>query len=102
MAILPLRNGYRLTGTKIIHATLVIGESILYGEDAVPEKYQAPRGFQLTIGLHDPAEVERVFKALSEKGKVLMPPQKTFWSLCFGMLEDRFGISWEVNCQQPS
>jgi len=87
---------------KIIHATLVIGESILYGEDAVPEKYQAAQGFQLTIGLHDPAEVERVFKALSENGKVMMPPQKTFWSLSFGVLVDQFGISWEVNCQQPS
>jgi PhnB protein len=85
---------------KILHATLAIGPSILYAADAPPEKYLAPSGFQLTIGAADAAEAERIFGELSVGGTVQMPLQKTFWSIRFGVLVDRFGIPWEVNCQQ--
>jgi PhnB protein len=85
---------------KIMHATLAVGQSILYAEDALPGQQQSAKGFQLTIGVDTEAEAERVFRALSEGGAVRMPLQKTFWSIRFGVLVDRFGISWEVNCQQ--
>jgi len=60
-----------------------------------------PRGFHLTIGIQDPAEAERIFRALSENGSVQMPLQKNFWSVLFGVLVDRYGISREINCEQP-
>ena len=85
---------------KIVHATLIAGDSILYGADALPEQYQPPRGFHLLLGIQDPAEAERVFQALSEGGTVQMPLQKTFWAVRFGMLVDRFGVSWEINCEK--
>jgi PhnB protein len=47
-----------------------------------------------------PEEAERIFGALAEKGTVQMPIQKTFWSVRFGMLVDRFGTPWMVNCDQ--
>src|SRR5438445_6720 len=47
------------------------------------------------------AEAERIFKALSENGTVTMPLQQTFWAVRFGMLVDRFGIPWMVNCEGP-
>ena len=50
----------------------------------------------------DPAEAERVFQALSEKGTVTMPIQETFWALKFGMLVDRFGTPWMINCGKPA
>jgi PhnB protein len=45
------------------------------------------------------ADGERVFNALGEGGKVGMPFQKTFWAAGFGMLTDRFGIPWMINCE---
>jgi PhnB protein len=87
---------------KIIHATLIVGDSTLGGGDAPPDRYEEPRGFSVTINLNDPAEAERIFGALSESGTVTMPLQQTFWATRFGMLVDRFGIPWMVNCGQAA
>jgi len=86
---------------KIIHARLAVGDQILMGSDATPERHQKPAGFSVALGVSDPAEAKRVFHALSEGGKVEMPVQETFWALRFGMLVDRFDIPWMVNCEKP-
>ncbi len=85
---------------KIIHATLIIGETALLGADAPPDRYETPRGFSVTIQINDPAEADRIFHALAENGTVQMPIQQTFWAALFGMCVDRFGIPWMVNCGQ--
>ncbi len=85
---------------KILHATLNVGNNVVYGADVPTEQYQPPKGFHLTVGLDDPSEAERIFQALSEGGTVQMPLQKTFWAVRFGVLTDRFGVSWEINCEQ--
>jgi PhnB protein len=85
---------------KIIHARLVVGDEVLMGSDAPPDRYETSKGFSVTVGVDDPAKAERIFNALAEKGTVRMPFQKTFWALGFGMLVDRFGIPWMVNCEQ--
>ncbi len=86
--------------SKIVHATLTVGDSVLMGTDVLPEHYEKPKGFQVLLGIADPSEAERVFVALSENGTVQMPLQPTFWAIRFGVLIDRFGISWEINCEQ--
>jgi PhnB protein len=48
----------------------------------------------------DPGEADRIFNALSENGTVHMPIGETFWAIRFGMLVDRFGIPWMVNCEK--
>jgi PhnB protein len=83
---------------KILHATLAIGQSILHAADSAPGQYQPPKGFHMIIGVPDAAEAERIFRELSEGGTVQMPLQKTFWATLFGVLVDRFGIAWKVNC----
>jgi PhnB protein len=85
---------------KIIHATLVVGETALLGADAPPDRYEKPGGFSVTIQIDDPAEADRIFHSLAENGIVQMPIQKTFWAALFGMCIDRFGIPWMVNCGQ--
>jgi PhnB protein len=87
---------------KIIHARLTVGDQVLMGSDAVPDRFRTPQGFAVSIGLSDPKEAERIFKALSEKGDVHMPIQETFWAHRFGMVTDRFGTPWMVNCEKPS
>lgn len=85
---------------KISHATFAVGGSVFSGSDALPGHYHKPRGFSLQLNLSDAAEAERIFNALAGSGAVQVPLQETFWALRFGVLEDRFGISWLVNCEK--
>ena len=87
---------------KIIHATLHVGGAVLMGSDAPPPRYEKPQGIAVSLRVSDPADADRMFNALAENGTVQMPIQKTFWSVRFGMLVDRFGIPWMVNCDQPA
>jgi PhnB protein len=84
---------------KVIHVRLSVGDSILMGSDAPAQHYQPPQGFSVSLSAKDVAEAERMYKALSEGGKITMPLQKTFWSASFAMFTDRFGIPWMVNCE---
>jgi PhnB protein len=82
------------------NATLKVGETLLMGSDAPPEHYQKPQGLYVSLSVATPADADRIFNALAEKGTVQMPVQETFWSPRFGMLIDRFAIPWMVNCDQ--
>ena len=86
---------------KIAHARLMIGDQVLMGSDPPAEHYEAPKGYFVTVNVEQPTEAERIFHALAEQGRVTMPLQKTFWAAAFGMLVDRFGISWMINCEAP-
>jgi PhnB protein len=88
--------------TKIMHARMAVGDSLLMGSDAPPDRYQQTHGICIAVQLKDPAEADRIFSELSENGSVQMPIQQTFWALRFGMLQDRFGIPWMINCEQPA
>jgi PhnB protein len=85
----------------IIHARLDLGDVKLMGSDAMGGCYAAPAGFHVTLGTEQPAEADRLFTALAEGGNITMPIQETFWALRFGMLVDRFGTPWMVNCERP-
>ena len=87
---------------KIMHARLVVGDKVLMGSDAPPDRFQKPQGFSVSLHFKDTAEAERVFNALADNGVVQMPIQETFWAARFGMLIDRFGIPWMVNCDRPT
>jgi PhnB protein len=87
---------------KIMHARMTVGGTVLMGSDAPPDHYREPQGFSLSIGTKDPAEAERMFNELAAGGKVQMPLEKTFWAAKFGMVVDRFGIPWMINCEQPA
>ena len=86
---------------KILHARLVLGDNVLMGSDAPPGRHEAMQGFSVTLTTEDPAEAERVFLALAEEGTIRMQLQETFWAQRFGMLVDRFGTPWMVNCEKP-
>ncbi|HKU21933.1 MAG TPA: VOC family protein [Terriglobales bacterium] len=84
---------------KIMHVRMSVGDQVLMGSDVPPGHYNQPQGFRVNISIKDPAEAERVFKALADKGKVTMPLEKTFWAQRFGMLSDQFGTPWMINCE---
>jgi PhnB protein len=85
---------------KIMHARLDLGGGAeIMASDAMPGHYERPQGFSVALQVDDAAEAERVFGALAEGGTVRMPLQETFWAVRFGMLVDRFGTPWMVNCE---
>ena len=66
---------------------------------------KSPKGFRSRCRSRARHEAERIFHLLAKDGTVLMPLEKTFWAARFGMLVDRFGIPWLINCEdteQPS
>lgn len=87
---------------KIMHARLIVGDNVLMGSDHPSKQREEIKGFSLALNIDEPKEAERVFHALAESGKVIMPLQKTFWAPHFGMLVDRFGVPWMVNCEKDS
>ena len=81
---------------KIMHASIRIGESTVMVSDGRCTGKPNFQGFSLTLIAKDEAEAERLFAALGQGGQVQMPLTKTFFSPRFGMVADRFGVSWMV------
>lgn len=85
------------TEKKIMHSEIRIGDSRVMATDGYGAGEAKFEGVSLSIAVPDAATGERLFNALAEGGTVTMPFGRTFWSPGFGMLSDRFGVSWMVN-----
>jgi PhnB protein len=84
---------------KIMHACLELSpNNFLMASDVPPTDYKDSQGFSVQLSVDTPAEAERVFEGLAERGSIQMPLQETFWAARFGMLTDRYGVPWMVNC----
>lgn len=83
---------------KVMHASLTVGSHVLMGGDVAPERYEEPKGISLSLQLDDTADAERIFRQLSSNGRIVAPLEKTFWAARFGVVIDRFGITWLINC----
>lgn len=83
---------------KIVHADLSIGNIQLTGADVPQESYKTPQGFNLLLGLRSEIKVKEKFSLLHPQGRVILEPQKTFWSPCYAIVVDRFGVPWKLNC----
>jgi PhnB protein len=81
---------------KIMHTSLRIGNANLMASDGCSDGVNF-QGFSLSLTVANEAEAKRAFTALSDGGQVQMPLGKTFWSPCFGMVADRFGVGWMVS-----
>ena len=84
---------------KVMHGSLTVGDQVLMGADIVQDQYEEPKGFSLSIQIKSTADAECIFHELAEGGRVVAPLEKTFWAAGFGMLVDRFGIPWMINCE---
>jgi PhnB protein len=88
-------------GDKVMHSEMKIGESTVMftdGMSAEPAKFD---GISLTVVAADTAEADRLFAGLGEGGQVQMPLGETFFSPRFGMVADKFGVSWMVIVPKP-
>lgn len=85
---------------KIMHGSVTVGGQVLMGADVAPGSYEEPKGFSLSLQIQGAAEAERVFHALAQNGRVVLPLEKTFWAVRFGMVVDRFGVPWLINAEE--
>jgi PhnB protein len=85
---------------KIIHARMTVGDQVLMASDAPAEHFEPMQGFSVSVNVDTAEEAERIFKDLSEGAQVRMPLAPTFWAIRFGMLVDRFGTPWMINCEK--
>jgi PhnB protein len=83
---------------KVMHARMVVDESVLMGSDAPPPNYTAPQGTYVSIGTRDADQAHRIFTALAEGGKVVMPFEDVLVARV-RLLVDRFGTNWMVNAE---
>lgn len=88
---------------KVMHSELHVSPNLLImAVDSIMAPVQEGNNVGLSInfeGESNLVEAQRVFNELSEGGQVIVPFAKQFWGATYGMLVDKFGISWEVNCQ---
>ena len=84
---------------KLCHATMTLGDLTLMGADVFGANYQAPQGIWLAVHPQTPDDARRIFAELAGGGQVQMPMQETFWSAAFGVVTDRYGVRWEINCE---
>lgn len=81
---------------KVMHARMDIGDTTVLLSDGRCLGQPNFQGFALSLTVPDVAEAERLFAALGDGGDVRMPLAKTFFSPSFGMMADRFGVTWMV------
>ena len=88
---------------NVMHVSFPIGSSVLMGSD-VPSTFGATHkqgnNFSISISTTSREESDDLFGKLSKGGSVSMPMQDMFWSSYFGVCTDKFGINWQVNCEQ--
>ena len=84
----------------VLHARISIGDTELMAAD-IPNA-EPMRSAYLTLKMDSDIEAERVFSALSDGGRVLMPIQETFFASRFGQAQDRFGINWMILHERPT
>lgn len=86
---------------NVMHCTLKVGDThIMASDNMSPEPLNAGNNFSLAVGSDDIPAAEKMFAAIAEGGKVLMPMQETYWAERFGMATDKYGINWMFNCEK--
>ena len=83
-------------GDKVMHASFRIGDTEVMASDGQCAGRPSFQGFALSVTARDEADADRRFAALAEGGQVQMPLAKTFFAARFGMVADRFGVSWMI------
>jgi PhnB protein len=95
-AMCPGGGDVKAMADKVMHAAFRIGETTLMASDGRCEGKPSFQGFALSLSVPNESEADRKFAALADGGQVQMPLGKTFFAPRFGMVADRFGVSWMI------
>jgi PhnB protein len=86
-------------GSRIMHSNFKSASIKFMASDARPTTVYGDGPISLSLGTTDEAEAKRIYDGLAKGGKAEMPLEKTHWGALFGMLTDKYGIDWMINCQ---
>jgi PhnB protein len=87
---------------RILHSEMKSGPMVLMAADTAPGMpFHQGNNFSISVSCESRAEMERLFAALGEHGKVIMPMGDVFWGGRFGMITDRFGVGWMLSYRAP-
>lgn len=86
---------------KVMHAHFESKDVFFMAADAgIGGAVETTSGMiHMSLSFDDVGEMEKVYNNLSKGAEVFMPLQKTFWGAMFGMLTDKFGVKWMLNCE---
>ena len=87
---------------KVMHSSIQIGSATVMASDGCSNEPIGFKGFSLSLTAANEAEADRLFAALADGGEVQMPMDKTFFSPRFGVVADRFGVSWMIYVAPPA
>jgi PhnB protein len=90
-----------LSKDGVMHARIMIGDTVLMASDGPPERVQPMRSAYLTLSVDDSPEAERIYNVLSEGGEVFMAMGETFFAHRFGQFRDKFGVNWMIIHEKP-
>ena len=85
---------------KIMHGAFRVGSTLVMASDGLCGGKPKFEGFALSVDAANEADAKKMFAALGDGGQVRMPLAKTFFSPCFGMVADRFGVTWMIIVMQ--
>jgi len=87
----------------LMHARVIKdGKTLLMASDGLPERHLiVGNNFSVSVQCDSDEEIERLFKAFTEKGEATMPLANQFWGAKFGMIKDDFGVNWMFNYELP-
>jgi PhnB protein len=80
---------------RIIHAWIDIGDQALMGQDM--QDFDGRKGMGVTIAADGIDQARRIFDDLAKGGMALMPFGPQPWSQGFGLVTDRFGVTWAID-----
>ena len=94
----PMKNSVPSNwSNKVVHANINVNGGEISGSDVQLKEYEPPKGFNVLFSTNDELKVKPIFEGLSINGTILLPLQKTFWSPCYGIVIDQYGIPWKIN-----
>ncbi len=85
----------------ILHARILIGDTMIMANDVPPDRFQPMRSVYLALGVDSNEEAEHLYALLKEGGEIFMPMEETFFAFRFAMLRDKFGTSWMLIHERP-
>ena len=83
---------------KVVNGEMFLNGVRIAGGDLSPEQYVPPKGFAILLSIDNEAETKAIFNKLSEEGTILTPIQKTFFSSYYGIVIDKYGVTWKLSC----
>lgn len=75
----------------------IFGHNVMFSDCPSGSEYVKGTNIALTLGCDDKLEIDRIFAALSDGGEVAMPLDKTFFSEYYGMVTDKFSVTWQLS-----